>query len=135
MPEGQALIVRTRETDLPERIQQTTKDVGAGIVYERPTILESLLSSDLSPEDKKPERIVHEIFAVLGATTETTANALTVATYYLLTKPDILAKLTQELKSAISDPGRLPPWTTLEKLPYLDSVLKESSRLSCMPFC
>lgn len=56
--------------------------------------------------------------------TETTSWALAVITYHLLSKPDVLKKLTQELEGVIDDPKHLPSWTVLEKLPYLDGVVQ-----------
>lgn len=51
-------------------------------------------------------------------------------TYHVLANRDIFDKLSQELKEAIPDPQNLPHWATLEKLPYLNSVVQESLRLS-----
>lgn len=51
-------------------------------------------------------------------------------TYYILANHEILNTLTQELQEAIPDPQHLPHWTTLEKLPYLSSVVQEGLRLS-----
>lgn len=42
----------------------------------------------------------------------------------------IFDTLTQELKEAVPDPQHLPHWATLEKLPYLNSVIQEGLRLS-----
>lgn len=67
---------------------------------------------------------------MLGAGTETTAWALSVITYFVLTNPDILARMTQELLPVVPDPLSIPPWQTLEKLPYLSSVIAEGLRLS-----
>lgn len=51
-------------------------------------------------------------------------------TYHILANQEILDTLTKELKEAIADPQHLPHWTTLEKLPYLSSVVQEGLRLS-----
>lgn len=55
--------------------------------------------------------------------TETTAWALAVITYRLLSKPALLARLTVELDTVINDPRQLPMWTVLEKLPFLSAVI------------
>lgn len=101
-----------------------------GIRYERPTVFGSLLESDLEAHEKQPQRLADEATAVVGAGTETTSWALSVITYHLLTKPELLVELQNELNSAIDDPRKLPAWTTLEKLPYLGAVLQEGLRLS-----
>ena len=50
--------------------------------------------------------------------------------FHVLANAEILAKLNEELVSAIPDANEIPLWTTLEKLPYLHAVIQESLRLS-----
>lgn len=89
-----------------------------------------MLDSDLPPEEKSIVRLTDEAAAVLGAGTETTSWTVSVITYHLLTQPTLLARLTEELLGAVENPRKLPPWTTLEKLPYLAAVINEGLRLS-----
>ena len=56
--------------------------------------------------------------------------ALTVLTVYLKSQPEVLAKLMKELQAAVPDPKKLPKWSALEQLPYLNAVIMESIRLS-----
>lgn len=128
LPESMALLVKTMEIDLLRSIRKNADDRRAGISYDRPTIVESFFESE---PNAPVERIVDESFAIAGAGTETTSWALTVATFHLLTKPEILARLTEELREVVSDSRKLPSWTMLEKLPYLSAVIQESLRLSC----
>jgi hypothetical protein len=130
MPSDVALMVKTVQVDMPGRVLQAKADMDAGITYDRPTIFASLLQSDLGILDKEPQRLADEAAAVVGAGTETTSWALSVMTYHLLTKPELLAKLTAELKTVITDPQHLPDWTVLETLPYLGAVIQEGLRLS-----
>lgn len=51
-------------------------------------------------------------------------------TYHILANTKIFETLTQELQEAIPNPQHLPHWATLEKLPYLSSVVQEGLRLS-----
>ena len=123
LPKDIALMVKTLQIDLPARVRKTKEDMDAGITYDRPTIFASLLQSDLEILDKEPQRLSEEAQAVLGAGTETTSWALAVMTYHLLTKPEILAKLTAELKTVVDDPRHLS-WPVLETLPYLGAVIQ-----------
>lgn len=116
--------------DIPNKVKKTKSELDAGIRHERPTVFGSLLESDLELLEKQPRRLADEATAVVGAGTETTSWALAIITYHLLTKPELLAKLTEELNGAVSDSKHLPTWTTLEKLPYLGAVLQEGLRLS-----
>lgn len=65
------------------------------------------------------------------AGTDTVGNALMVGTFHLLRQPDTLQKLKKELSSAWpSLNGVEPKLRDLEKLPYLNAVVKESLRVS-----
>tara|TARA_R110002003_G_scaffold9_7_gene409 strand:+ start:6617 stop:7636 length:1020 start_codon:yes stop_codon:yes gene_type:complete len=130
MPTDIAMLVRTLQIDMPARVRQAKADLDAGITYDRPTIFAELLKSDLEVLEKEPQRLADEAAAVVGAGTETTSWALSVMTYHLLTKPELLAKLKKELESVVEDPSQLPAWPILEALPYLGAVIQEGLRLS-----
>lgn len=130
LPEDIALMVKTLQIDMPWKVRKAKEDLDAGITYDRPTVFASLLQS-IPKEEKDPERwITDEAEAIVGAGTETTSWALGVITYHLLTKPEILAKLTKELETVVKDPTHLPTWPVLETLPYLGAVIQEGLRLS-----
>lgn len=130
LPEETALFVRTMQIDVPNRVAKTIGNLKAGAVYPRPNLVQALLDSNLTQEDKRPERMSAEALGILGAGTETTAWSLTVMSYHILANRDIFEKLSQELKAAIPDPKNLPHWATLEQLPYLNAVVQECLRLS-----
>ncbi|KAK8029629.1 hypothetical protein PG993_010920 [Apiospora rasikravindrae] len=130
MSNDMALLIKTIQTDIPNLIQRTKADRKAGIVRKRQTVFAELLESSLPAHEKSMRRIADEAAAVLAAGTETTSWTLSVITYHLLDKPEILAKLTEELRGAVADPKQLPVWTALEQLPYLGAVLQEGLRLS-----
>lgn len=132
LPKNMALMVRTMQIDLSSHVQKNMDDHTMGKEYDRPTIIQTALASDLRPEDKTHQALMDRALVVLSAGAETTSWALTVMIYNLLSHPDVLERLTEELKEAIDDPHHLPSWATLEKLPYLDAVIHEGLRLSCM---
>uniref|UniRef100_L7IX09 Trichodiene oxygenase n=1 Tax=Pyricularia oryzae (strain P131) TaxID=1143193 RepID=L7IX09_PYRO1 len=109
-------------TDLQPRPQ--------ALQYKRPTVFGSLLESDLPEEEKSGARLTDEAGAVVGAGTETTSWSLSVMTYHLLAKPEVLQRLQDELRQVVDDPKNLPPWSVLEALPYLGAVIQEGLRLS-----
>ncbi|KAF3060973.1 Trichodiene oxygenase [Daldinia childiae] len=111
-------------------VKKAKLSMEAGIKRERPTVFAELLKSDLPEQEKTMTRLVNEATAMMGGGTGTASWTLSVITYHLLTKPKLLSKLTDELRGAVSDPQNLPPWTTLEKLPYLGAVLQEGLRLA-----
>lgn len=81
-------------------------------------------------EEKKTKRLTGEAILMLTAGTETTSWALGLITFYLLTKPEILGRLTKDLQAVVKDPLHLPSWPTLEKIPYFYAVIQEGIRLS-----
>ncbi|TDZ41567.1 Cyrochrome P450 monooxygenase [Colletotrichum trifolii] len=130
LPTDIALLIQTLKIDIPNKVKKTKTELDAGIRHDRVTIFGSLLESDLDLLEKEPRRLADEAVAVVGAGTETTSWALSVITYHLLTKPELLAKLRKELAAVVDNPNQLPSWTALENLPYLGAVLQEGLRLS-----
>ncbi|KAI9727815.1 MAG: hypothetical protein M1834_007962 [Cirrosporium novae-zelandiae] len=86
-----------------------------------PTLFHSILQSDLPPKEKTAERLGQEVNVFAFAGTETTANVLANLTFYLLSNPEMLQKLRDELDVAYADPNAPPTFQQLEKLPYLVS--------------
>lgn len=93
------------------------------------TIFHELLSSTLPGHEKSYERLWQEGSALIGAGVETTSNTLCVALFHLSQKRDTLGRLKQELREVMPIDS-LASWSTLEKLPYLSAVIKESLRLA-----
>jgi cytochrome P450 len=89
------------------------------------TIFSELLNSDLPPEELSVKRLGEEANIILGAATETTKGALTVATFHLLNNPILHKKLREELVSAIPEKDTILSLSGLEKLPYLTACIQE----------
>jgi cytochrome P450 len=89
------------------------------------TIFSELLNSDLPLEEVSAKRLGEEANIILGAATETTKGALTVATFHLLNNPTLQKKLREELVSAIPEKNTILPLPDLEKLPYLTACIQE----------
>ncbi|KAL1956602.1 hypothetical protein VTO42DRAFT_6949 [Malbranchea cinnamomea] len=94
------------------------------------TLFDQVLDSKLPPEDKSEDRLEQEVRSAIGAGTETTSNALTVITFHLLSDPDKLRKLKEELRQLEPNPDAELKLCDLENLPYLSSVVLEGLRLS-----
>jgi cytochrome P450 len=99
---------------------------------EHPTVFHEILKADLPPSEKSDDHLGDEAQTVIGAGLSTTAWALTNATFYVLNNPDILAKLREELFTAIPDLNAEDAFSyaKLEQLPYLKGVYREGVRLS-----
>lgn len=93
------------------------------------SILAALATSDdLPPDEKTLKRLSIEANSLLAAGFETTGAVLTHMTYSILADPQRCSTLVNELKHALPDPAEIPPWQTLEQLPYLTAVIKETLR-------
>lgn len=66
----------------------------------------------------------------MNAGSDTTAIALTNVLYYLLKNTSTLAKLREEVASALSDEDGTVPYAKVKNLPYLKACSDESLRIS-----
>ena len=83
-------------------------------------MFQTILNSNLPPEEKTQERLAQEGFTIHLGGGGTTAHILVNATYHLLANKDTaLAKLKRELATAMVDPNVALEVKVLEKLPYL----------------
>ncbi|KAF9771295.1 hypothetical protein IL306_011074 [Fusarium sp. DS 682] len=99
------------------------------------TVFDDFLDSSLPKEEKEKGPLTQQAVAIWSGGWDTVGFALTMAAYQLLQNRDIEQRLYQELKEVWKDPAEPPEITTLEKLPYLNAVLKETFRLSPGALC
>ncbi|KAK2596439.1 hypothetical protein N8I77_013329 [Diaporthe amygdali] len=74
------------------------------------------------------EEIYDNANLLIGAGSETTATALSAATYLLAMNPRVLAKLTTEVRESLSSEGQID-FVSVQKLDYMLAVLDETLRL------
>lgn len=98
----------------------------------RPTVFDTALNPDLGKGRIRPtiDELSADSLLLLMAGTDTTAHALTIATYNVLREPNVLRKLKAELRAAILNKDSWAECAELEKLPYLRGVIKESLRVT-----
>lgn len=130
VPEELATYQNLYDVEIPTRISQIKAEHDAGIIRKRQTAFDVLLDSDLPDHEKSEERLQGEAGVFMIAGTDTTSWTLTVATFYILQTPGLLARLTAELRTVVTEPRNLPSWSTLEQLPLLSGVVNEALRLS-----
>lgn len=78
-------------------------------------------------EELSLTRLQHEAISLIGAGVETTSRALSVGSFHILENPIILARLRDELITAIPDPETPPPLEVYEKQPYLSACIEEGT--------
>ena len=104
-----------KEIDRIKRRQERSVEI------DRPTIFTTLLTAE-KEEGQIPisdEALVDEAFSLMFAASDTTGNAMTVATFHVLRQPDIYARLKAELAARFPDASQSLPLEELETLPYL----------------
>ncbi|OIW31503.1 cytochrome P450 [Coniochaeta ligniaria NRRL 30616] len=116
-------------------MEQLLKRKGAMSTTEKPDRMD-LLQKFLDGQAKYPDivsddQILGIIMSTIGAGADTTAGTLAYTLYLLCKNPAATQKLQAELDNALAD-GTLtnpPTWPQVNKLPYLEAVLKESMRV------
>ncbi|OHE96920.1 cytochrome P450 [Colletotrichum orchidophilum] len=91
----------------------------------RPDFAETMLKKGAQPMNMA--EIYENANVLIIAGSETTATALSGCTYLLLTNPDKLAKLTQEIRTSFQNEDEIDLLSTAE-LEYLHAVLEETLR-------
>jgi cytochrome P450 len=98
------------------------------------TIFHQLLNPYVHPNKKLPSAKVlfDETQSLMFAGGDTTGNTLMLSTFYLLQDRAAMERLKNELKAAWPDLDfeRAPTLRELEKLPYLNGVIKEGLRMT-----
>lgn len=89
------------------------------------TIFHELINSPhLPPAEKETIRVIQEAGALVGAGGESTTQALNTMAYCLISSPEKLARLREELRTLMPNKeSPVPPLRQLEQLPYLVSYL------------
>ncbi|TVY53908.1 Cyrochrome P450 monooxygenase [Lachnellula cervina] len=127
------VLVLDWQNQLRRQVQQTIDEQNAQVKSTDGlprTIFQSLLESNLPPEDKTVERLRQEGQLLLGAGSDTVANTLSVTTFHLADNPEKMLRLARELEKAMPDPNEPARLTLVEQLPYLSAVVQEGLRLS-----
>jgi cytochrome P450 len=97
---------------------------------DHPTIFHEILNSKLPAHEKTSKRLAQEAATITGAATHSTAWALSVGAFYILSSPIILKTLRQELITAIPNPDEMISVAELMKLEYLAGCVQEMLRMS-----
>ena len=91
----------------------------------------TIFDTTLKPNLEKGQKIqpignlTADAFTFVMAGTDTSSHTLVVALYNLLdSRPDVLQALKQELRTKIRDRKSSIEWASLEKLPYLVSMVQ-----------
>lgn len=93
-------------------------------------MIQTLMSSNLPPEEKTFPRLFSETRSIIMAGTETTATTLVCITSNLLSDPAKLQKLRAELDAAEKAKGNPLEYSDLRGLPYVTGIVNEGLRMA-----
>ncbi|PLB53537.1 cytochrome P450 [Aspergillus steynii IBT 23096] len=128
MQPGKRVMFDIQRAIYQHALEEGTEPLTKGEKPQRANMFEQLNDPSLPAEERTLQRLQEEGITLLSAGTETTARALTVATYHLARDNEIVQKLRSELKTVLPTPTSRATWTELEKLPYLTAVVHEALR-------
>ncbi|ESK86615.1 benzoate 4-monooxygenase cytochrome p450 [Moniliophthora roreri MCA 2997] len=107
----------------------STDDAGHKLVFDV-FLSEHRDDSSASPWTVPRKELLEECLQLQFAGTDTIASTCMVGSFHLLREQDALARLKKELVEAWPDMESHMTYDSLERLPYLTAVIKESLRLS-----
>lgn len=132
-------IAEIMEKSSHPKVQQTSREILAVIdtiieerrkhIDEGDDLLKSLITTSEEKDGLKfnEQQLRYEVFGLLMAGYETTANALTWTFYMLSQNPSVLNHVREEVDKNLD--GSRPDSANISKLPYLRMVFDESLRL------
>ncbi|KAL6714746.1 hypothetical protein ACLMJK_008171 [Lecanora helva] len=117
------------EAEIRSNVNEVKRNYGAGQTKKslHKSVFEELLDSDLPPEEKTVDRLSDEGFIIIIAGGDVSAQNLAMLSYELLTHPEILKTLKNELHQARAGSNARLTWQELEQLPFLVGLKKPST--------
>lgn len=95
------------------------------------SLFHHILDSEMLESELCDERLAKEAQVLMGAGTASMARTITYIAYYILAKPHIRSRLQEELKAVMATyPQQIPSLAELERLPYLQALIREGLRHS-----
>jgi len=95
----------------------------------RTSLFHYIVNSDMPESELSVNRLAKEAQVLLGAGSASTARTIDFIVYYILAKEAIRTRLQEELQESMANyPQNIPSCSELEKLPYLQAIIKEGLR-------
>lgn len=117
---------------MAQHIRQSKAENAGGKNYDEGasrSIFRYIVTSDMPESEQSVERLSREAMVLFGAGTATTARTMGFMCYYILNNPAMKQRLQDELVPLMGEyTSNLPKWTDLERLPYLQALIKEGLR-------
>lgn len=93
------------------------------------SLFHHILDSDMPQSELSDDRLAKEAQLLLGGGIASTARTIGYISYYILARPKVRSRLQDELKKTMASwPDQVPSLAELEKLPFLQALIKEGLR-------
>lgn len=93
------------------------------------SLFHHIFDSEMPESELSDDRLAKEAQVLLGGGTASTARTIGYISYYILANPAIRSKLQEELRPVMGTyPEHTPTLAELERLPYLQALIKEGLR-------
>jgi cytochrome P450 len=112
--------------------RQACSENGGGKGEERKDLLDKYIQARIThPDIFDDDGLLRMVTSTVSAGFDTTPFTMNNIIFHLCKNPDAYVKLKEEILQAHNDGliSEVPRWTEVNKLPYLDAVMKESMRL------
>ncbi|KAL8720262.1 MAG: hypothetical protein Q9225_002860 [Loekoesia sp. 1 TL-2023] len=115
-------ITKAKQAKLDHDLKGTPMD-------SKSSLFRYIMNSDMPESERSDERLAKEAQVLLAGGTASTARTLTFISYYILSRPEVHSRLKQELRDTMATyPENIPSWADLERLSYLQALIKEGLR-------
>ena len=95
----------------------------------RGSLFRHIVNSNMPESELSDDRLAKEAQVLLGGGTASTARTLSFISYYVLANPPIRSRLQEELRDTMAGfPEHVPSWAELERVTYLQALIKEGLR-------
>lgn len=121
--------VRKAKLENKEKSKANPQAVDPFRSNEQTSLFHYIVNSDMPESERSDERLAKEAQVLLGGGTASTARTLVFTSYYIMARAEIKIRLQEELREVMSEyPARVPSWAELERVSYLQALIKESLR-------
>ena len=126
---GSALQVALKQLALAKKEKADSNNGDGYDLKAHTSLFHHILNSEMPKSELSDERLAKEAQVLMGGGTASTARTIAYISYYILAKPHIHSRLQRELKAVMAAyPQKVPSLAELEKLPYLQALIKEGLR-------
>ncbi|KAJ0415253.1 cytochrome P450 [Aspergillus carlsbadensis] len=122
-------VMQSRKTHMTHTREAIAKRLANAASYNRNDLMDSMLQGRDGKNGLSDLELEGNATLLLVAGSETVATILSGATYWLCRSPDVLDRLTSEVRSAFETESEITIRNVSARLPYMDACINETFRI------